>query len=551
MKTLLVLLSVLGVAFMACELGKYPSGGACVDCPFEGCLICSNHLQEKPNCDKCAEGYVQMWDMGKMMYVCDACPEDCAECTPAGQCIRCKDHSLADPEENKCTSCSHIMEGCLECDRNGCKACDQYYYMEEGLCTKCADENCISCYKSLTDGLICSECNDGFYADRLNNRCVACTDPNCNQCKDDLTCMRCAEGFTIKDEDDTCIACPAGCADCEWTKEGDTETITCISCLDGKVRDENGGCDGPDKCKIGVPGETCFVCQDNNFEETTSEEFSLCTFMEGSGDKLAVCPTDECVSACTGPVLRYLIREQNNQYYDYCFTDNKCPSGFYQSRDNRCISCGKTCEECEIHSSHCTRCAYGYYPIEEGVCQKCEPGCKHCTAADHCTECDSGYVMMPTQHCQKGPDNCDIPLSSTKCHHCKSGYLKDGLCHACSDENCKRCSGADTCVECIDPHMFVNERGYCINCEADCSECAYRDTCNKCDIFTYGIMSKAAWRHGGNNEVEYCDTECPSDYYMLGKYCFPDGCPDGYLANEYKWCHTAYRTQLRTTAQIV
>ena len=133
------------------------------DCP-EGCLECN---QETLACTKCAESFI----LGKNGYcVNTVCPEG----------------RFFNPEWEYCEGCSY---GCAKC--NSADHC-----LAQIICPP----NCKNCAESTT----CSQCNEGFYWNVMNNPNVcepllACP-PNCKNCAEATTCAECNEGFFLNDQ---------------------------------------------------------------------------------------------------------------------------------------------------------------------------------------------------------------------------------------------------------------------------------------------------------------------------------------------------------------
>ena len=75
-----------------------------------------------------------------------------------------------------------------------CKGCVYGFFLNSGVCTKCAlGANCKSCF-SATVKPNCELCNDGFYLDY--GTCKKCG-AGCLKCANDLYCNEAQKGFYI------------------------------------------------------------------------------------------------------------------------------------------------------------------------------------------------------------------------------------------------------------------------------------------------------------------------------------------------------------------
>ena len=188
----------------------------------------------------------------------------------------------------------------------------------------------------------------------------------------------------------------------------------------------------------------------------------------------------------------------------------------------------RVCDDCQLENcldcsgstdpNSCQACKPGFFYDEElGVCGDCDNNpavekCLTCTGyEDQCTECAPGFRLATTGseagRCITCDDEFCADCNETVggCDRCKVGYYLDLLsqtaqqCFPCTG-NCKSCDDANTCNQCEDKgdmHFpkdinedgcqcneeegwqqkenkpfeckctrdFVNEDGFCVNCE--------------------------------------------------------------------------------------
>lgn len=91
-----------------------------------------------------------------------------------------------------------------------------------------------------------------------------------------------------------------------------------------------------------------------------------------------------------------------------------------------------------------------------------------------CLSCAPGFVVSSSQ-CLQCVANCQECASTTACSTCKMGYYLNSnkQCSPCSS-NCMECSASGaSCVQCDTGYSIVS--GLCVDCDSLISNC---DTCN-------------------------------------------------------------------------
>ena len=481
-----------------CTICQPPSmviGNECVNCKSPGCAVCKEGEPSKCRIceDKlvlfgeqcysdCKEGFYK--DNGK----CVPCDVNCNMCSSIDQCTKCVEGTflyqgkcvLTCPDgtvgidgvcnkcaQDDCIKCPNSVDVCSECKTilyNGkcIDSCPEGTVQYGKACVKCSENclkcdltQCIKCTKGLylKENICVEECGDGFHTkdDRV---CVECSTKNCEQCGDDDVCKVCKTGFYLNDENECINPCPNGYF-------GDDETGTCEKC--------------PIGCAYCKSHDECIKCNDGY------------SFYEGVCIKPCPPKTTSVVQQCT-PCDQPLCAE--------------CAPG----DPKNCIKC-----EDYIYNGVCFEdCPDGTYTnVLTKECIDCDPKCKKCDK-DKCYECKSEFIM-------------DDGVCTNKCGEGKVNV--NGICEACEEPGCKVCSSnLKTCYECTKPSVLYE--GKCVD---SCPAGYYLDTtintCDKCDYSCDTCIAK-----------DKC-TLCRAGYYKLESSCLTS-CPDGM----YEDCKETART---------
>jgi len=177
----------------------------------------------------------------------------------------------------------------------------------------------------------------------------------------------------------------------------------------------------------------------------------------------------------------------------------KCPEKTYiytelPSGDLFCISCDYPCELCtgRNNCSQCatdfyrnveenwsegeclSRCPEGKYPdSDSGICKSCDVSCSNCygPTSRHCRECSIEYSKD-----QEG--RCIRKQCSEGTHVANIDNML--ICLPC-DHRCLRCSDLESCIECKDGYLLVEEEGkkICKTC-GEINSGYYTDDNNNC-----------------------------------------------------------------------
>lgn len=109
-------------------------------------------------------------------------------------CTICLTGTYLDPQFGTCLSCGNI---CIDCfDLSNCYQCIDGYFVnfdENGLgfCAPCLFP-CTNCYNYES----CISCSSDYYIS--GHSCLSCGS-NCEVCVDDTVCIKCNDGYQLKD----------------------------------------------------------------------------------------------------------------------------------------------------------------------------------------------------------------------------------------------------------------------------------------------------------------------------------------------------------------
>ncbi|CAD2216089.1 hypothetical protein AGDE_15352 [Angomonas deanei] len=218
-----------------------------------------------------------------------------------------------------------------------------------------------------------------------NGKCIQCNVPNCKQCISTNVCSAC---------------------------ENENQVVSgnkCVTKIDH--------CEVPDPSGVG-----CSKCEAN---------------YKASGNGCVRCAISDC---------------------GRCDTDNKCSvclNGLTLNKDNTaCVKALPNCIE-QMTNNACEKCKSGYTINDASQCTICQiDGCGKCNEINVCSACQNGYKFSDDK--TKCEPVCNVPNchqcgSTDKCVSCevRFGANSNGQCIACTDPNCKFCSGdkPDQCTE--------------------------------------------------------------------------------------------------------
>ena len=176
-------------------------------------------------------------------------------------------------------------------------------------------------------------------------------------------------------------------------------------------------------------------------------------------------------------------------------------------RNNSCALCalgwaatGSICETsvfCDVDNcalcttaDHCTTCNDSYTLNLGGCVPQCNiTNCAECSTLELCGVCDDTFALSSDQKVCDCPDS-TFSKQENKCV-CPTGKLLfNNTCVDCDVENCKFCSSANQCGECLDTFALSNNTCSCpATFELKGSSCVcpegdkeFNNTCVECGV---------------------------------------------------------------------
>ena len=380
---------------------------------------------------------------------------------------------------------------------------------------------CVNC--TLTSGYFCA-----------NQTCKICT-PNCQKCKNMMTCQVCNNGTYLLSEIGICIS---SCGNFYYE---DSVSQTCKNCSDSNCL----------KCN----SSTCQLCNNSTYLYN-GNCLSNCpnyTYQSSTGFCMP-CNNSYCLS-CSNGLSNGCLTCLSSSYFNKGTCVTQCSNNQYLNTQSRsCIDCSSNCQKCtkdacyqcisgyHLKTGICvTLCGDGYLIISDSSCSLCseyhsgfncltcdETGCLMCSTGNilstdyRCqTSCGSGYFAnITTRQCQKCIANCQDCASTTSCNVCSlryyldmnsvcvqacpNGYYADttsGKCIVCKINFCQNCSlSLETCSKCNTSQPYYNPiaksceltitKGFylsspvnnsLIQCNSSCKDCSGPVFCSSCN----------------------------------------------------------------------
>ena len=364
------------------------------------------------------------------------------------------------PPPTTTVTCLDNDKFCIECskDQKTCTKCKDGYKLEETE-LKCIlstiddpscrdyDDHCIKCDDK--DKKKCAQCIDGFRFDS-NRKCVkACQDPNCNECKDDITiCTKCNKGYGLTG---------GICSKCQNDDEDGTKPCPIV-------------CDA-------IPG--CLRCFEENYQLYCESSYQGCDYSNGyrydpithGCIKITCTDMPGCLACNESDTSKCISCDASKNFnltkYGYC----ECFEGFeneydngacYNIKENECTTGqkGSGCVKCS-GPEKCTSCDQTHQ-LKDGKCEKlectenCETnGCALINGVNQCVRCKNGFIANRdfTKCLPKEPVEC--PSNVIGCSECLKDYTS--FCIKCQENFDFSSVYPGTCV-CDEEHDFVDNK---------------------------------------------------------------------------------------------
>ena len=472
--------------------------------------------------------------------ICEERKNNCLKCDYINQlCIKCSKDIYAPDKNGGCDKAKKCIIGnnyCLECEENSelCKICEEGYFPDEnggcsytnnceisdkGECIKCKNnfimvgentylfEGFILCKSIFSQDFkncdtinlrkgICSKCKEGFYLNKIDNRCIETE--NC-LISSFGKCLECSYDYYLDKTDNKCKKQTQKFNNCLQTIDGKT----CDKCKEGFYFDEENNCIEINFCsKIGDSGN-CKEC--------------ISGYYLSSSDFKPSCSKDQnCYEADKDSGL--CLKCNENYYIDY--KDGKCKSNIENNDFKFCKSARGLCNAC----------INNYYLGEDLKCTKT----KGCSESNNgiCNICSDGYYLGLDNKCSL-IKNCMYSKDEYNCDECEDGYYYKSYNRTClpAENNFKNCKIADiiyeNCLICKN-NYYLNRSDYlCYNNEqfGNFYKCVFTDElgsiCKSCeDNYYYSYKNHICSKIEGCQILKDKDTciECEEDYCLDSKY---------------------------------
>ena len=460
----------------------------CIECNGEGKL-----------CKKCEEGYFPDGN-GGCTYTnnCDVSYQ--------GECLICNEGYILIGQQFNLMKELKICKSLNSDDLKNCKRINTI----KGICVECeegfyknyGDQRCIkteNCYESVFG--VCTKCNEYYYLNKLEDKCLMQQGffEHCKETLDGETCNSCEENYHFNQE-----------GRCIWTNYCAEESVIgkCKKCFDGYyVAKKDGSCTPEINCNIGYKDlGICNRCIDNYYidykdgkckSNLDKEEFIYCV----AADEVCIeCSYEKYLgfdNKCSNS------RDCSESYNGKCI---ECKDGFYLGLDNYCTNV----QHC-IYSNYyqCIECEENYYYDRSvNLCKNIDANftnCKYTYDGINCERCHKDYYLNQTDHlCYPNDEPGDFYKcqmtneNGTLCAVCIEDYYLGHKDNKCTDMfGCELSENEDRCLECN--YLF------CLN--AKTGKCEDNEEITKEEDKIYYRCQKT------NEEATACE-ECVKNYTL-------------------------------------
>ena len=425
-------------------------------------------------------------------------------------------------------------EGKCHGRNNGCMACDEY--TGDWVVDEAKDG------AQIQDS--CHICSDGRIVAKDKGRIKPCGSNCCSAfetCSSDLECV---------------TQCPAN-SSVDYVAGNQIGDSDCYCFEDYRVDAFQTGCRSEKVCN--TPCESPLICQDGECVCPNEDDEYLPSF--DTGGEMICCPAENIVDGycCDNPKGDGTC----------CASDGTacCPPATpLYLKNGTCVVCDDYTIKLEVYQNQkggpCSRCSnrayfnagYSYIgwcipnkcPADKplmnytGICYECSDS-TNVTIGDittkkakpeNCLACDN-RVLWNEYYCTlECPDPSQTIVDGVcTCPADKPLEDKNGICHACTDNNILLWPSNNhhkKCITACGNRLFKTASGYEITCindaEESCDE-GYFYTMGKCVSCEVSNQYLKAYEYTENSSYETynCEEDCPGKRYLNGVYCYK--CP--------------------------
>jgi hypothetical protein len=396
--------------------------------------------------------------------LCIAISSTCADNSTA-PCTNCPDGYVI--VSGSCVQINSFNFLCTDFTNSTCTKCMEGYYLFKGGCTYanplCAtyfmnNGSCISCfskyvlvdgicvtqvslnpYCSITNGLICTKCNNGYFLN--DNEICVLANPLCASYGPNGECLTCSQGTLNSPLCLVTTVCPT------------PGSSTCTTCPPGSIP-WNSGCVTLASlypfCSA-FKGTKCQRCKTGTylFDDTCLVANPFCATFS---------PTGRCTSCNPGNLFQSPLCLVTSSTCGSVGSNNQCLTckPQYQLFGSYCVSITSLNPYCSsFNDTSCVSCSLGYYLHNDGTC---DPANTLCFTYDMntgaCLSCFSGLTLWGSTCVNLTSLNpfCSN-FQSITCNLCKSGYVMvNGFC-AFGNPNCSSYDNTGGCLSCLNGNL--------------------------------------------------------------------------------------------------
>lgn len=513
-----------------CPTGTIWDGQKCEFCYKSDCTC-----QKYNECNGCKSGYglVGQSTSDTTKRTCQACGYQALTCafknyfSSAQRSLSClTDYKLFGHVCLQITNCKEYN------DYFTCKECANHYYLDNMVCKRCDDANCIQC----KGPQICQTCDLNYYLSKSGTQCLKCRESLYTCVDTDSNYIGCVDTTRYYFESKTCKLCKEKIEFCELCELTKSKSVSCTTCSAGyglyyDSKSQITKCVAAvENCDV-ISSDDPLKCKSDGCKVKYYYSEGKCLACDATEGKVLRCKDTKYHYNCTQTAysLSELGRINENNYLveNECIKNRykcrlinkstkKCDSCYYEyfyykDENNECQLCSadisKACLQInpDAKTCQCKKCindldytpGVQVYFLDTNKCTECKIECAQCTVASECKVCKKTYYQnVEKKECQKCEvdycDKCDSTLKS--CLTCSAGYMiykqnNIPICVSCTP-NCLECDSSDRkrCRTCMPMYSKYND--ICIPYRSNCAEHNNDGSCKTCN---HGFRNVEGW----------------------------------------------------------